>query len=307
MEHVAYLAPDGFEDDLAKELGDRLEKRYGRLMLARARPSPPVAWTANTWLEPKLIEFESASDGARKLRSLQRNWAYYPHANHRRAELIQDKLPHVSAKPIEFLGRLPTAPLGSWTLLEPNVMLASAVCTSLFPNGEVQFHESPLAPSRAYLKLWELFTVHGVRPQPGDRVLDLGSSPGGWTWVLAQLGCQVLSVDKAPLAPEVAALPNVESLKKDAFTLAPESAGPVDWLFSDIICYPERLLELVETWRASGLARNFACTIKFQGPTDMKTVARFQAIPGSRVLHLHHNKHELTWINETVESRERNE
>jgi 23S rRNA (cytidine2498-2'-O)-methyltransferase len=38
------------------------------------------------------------------------------------------------------------------------------------------------------------------------------------------------------------------------------------------------------------------CTLKFQGPTDHETARRFAAIPGSRLMHLHHNKHELTWI-----------
>ncbi len=28
----------------------------------------------------------------------------------------------------------------------------------------------------------------------------------------------------------------------------------------------------------------------------MRPTRRFAAIPGSRLLHLHHNKHELTWI-----------
>ena len=37
-------------------------------------------------------------------------------------------------------------------------------------------------------------------------------------------------------------------------------------------------------------------TLKFQGETDFETAARFAAIPGSRLVHLHHNKHELTWI-----------
>ena len=47
---------------------------------------------------------------------------------------------------------------------------------------------------------------------------------------------------------------------------------------------------------AAGLARNLVCTIKFQGATDHEAARRFAAIPGSRLMHLHHNKHELTWI-----------
>ena len=81
-----------------------------------------------------------------------------------------------------------------------------------------------------------------------------------------------------------------------AFALDPAEFGPVDWLFSDVVCYPSRLLALVQRWLAEGRARNFLCTIKFQGETDMATARRFAAIPGSRLFHLHHNKHELTWV-----------
>jgi 23S rRNA (cytidine2498-2'-O)-methyltransferase len=33
-----------------------------------------------------------------------------------------------------------------------------------------------------------------------------------------------------------------------------------------------------------------------QGEPDFDTPRRFAAIPGSRVVHLYHNKHELTWM-----------
>jgi 23S rRNA (cytidine2498-2'-O)-methyltransferase len=52
----------------------------------------------------------------------------------------------------------------------------------------------------------------------------------------------------------------------------------------------------VRRWLDSGLARRFVCTIKFQGATDHATARDFAAIPGSRLMHLHHNKHELTWV-----------
>jgi 23S rRNA (cytidine2498-2'-O)-methyltransferase len=72
--------------------------------------------------------------------------------------------------------------------------------------------------------------------------------------------------------------------------------GPVDWLFCDVVCYPKRLLTLVQKWLAAGSVRRFVCTLKFQGATDFETAQRFAAIPGSRLMHLHHNKHELTWL-----------
>ena len=292
---TGYLAPEGFVAELLEELGDAARETHERLVLA-ATPARPVAWAANVWHNPVIMEIASIGDAANKLRAIQRNWALYSSAHHRRAALIAERLPKVSAKPLQFGDPLPKAPLGSWTLLDQNTLLAAARCSSAFPNGEVQFVEDRSVPSRAYLKLWELFTVLEEHPGRGDFCLDLGASPGGWTWVLQGLGARVLSVDRAPLDSSIATLPNVEQRKESAFALDPRSVGQVDWLFSDVICYPKRLLALVRKWLEAGTARRFACTIKFQGATDFATMREFAAIPGSRLLHLHHNKHELTWV-----------
>jgi 23S rRNA (cytidine2498-2'-O)-methyltransferase len=292
---TGYLAPEEFLAELQEELGDAALETHGRLVLARG-PARPVAWVANVWHDPVRMEIASIGDAAKKLRAIQRNWALTPHAHHRRAALIEEKLPKVSAKPLHFGDSAPTAPLGSWTLLDPHTLLASARCSSAFPNGEAQFVEDRTVPSRAYLKLWEAFTVLGVRPGAGEFCIDLGASPGGWTWVLQALGARVLSIDKAPLDPAIGRLPNVEERRESAFALDPKSVGPVDWLFSDVICYPKRLLTTVRKWLEAGNVGRFVCTLKFQGPTDFETMRGFAAIPGSRLLHLHHNKHELTWV-----------
>lgn len=276
--------------------GAILRAQHGRLMIC---DGPPVAaaWAANIWYD--CAEFPVASIGAaaRALRDIQRNWAMYAPVHHRRAALIQERLPHVSAKPIAFPTAAPTAPLGSWTLLAADRLLAAARCSAPFPNGEVVFVEDRDGPpSRAYLKLWEALVRLGRWPRPGERCLNLGASPGGWTYVLAKLDAHVIAVDKAPLESRVAAMPGVEWRGESAFALEPASVGAVDWLFSDVICYPARLLGLVERWRATGQVRNFVCTIKFQGGADYEQAAAFAALPGARVLHLHHNKHELTFL-----------
>jgi 23S rRNA (cytidine2498-2'-O)-methyltransferase len=82
----------------------------------------------------------------------------------------------------------------------------------------------------------------------------------------------------------------------DAFTLPPADLGPFDWVFSDVICYPGRLLDWVELWVASGLTTHMVATIKMQGPPDWPLLARFAAIPGSHMRHLNYNKHELCWF-----------
>jgi 23S rRNA (cytidine2498-2'-O)-methyltransferase len=291
---TAYLAAKGYVDELAEELGT-VEHRHDRLLFA---PGPPrvAAWAANVWLDPQEITISSISDAAAKLRSIQRNWAVYAPRLYRRASLIQERLPTVSSKPLVFGAPAPTAPLGSWTLLDAGTLLAAQHCTSPFPNGEVHFVENRSGPpSRAYLKLWEALTLIGCCPQPGEKCLDLGSSPGGWSWALQQMGANVVSVDKAGLAPGIARLPGIEHRLESAFALDPRTVGPLDWLFSDVVCYPARLLALVERWLAAGTCRRFVCTVKFQGRTDHEAARRFAAIPGSQLRHLFHNKHELTW------------
>lgn len=295
----AYLAAEGFDGQLREELcrhGIASRATHGRLLICDGE-AIPSAWAANIWHDCVELPVASIGTAAKALRDIQRNWAMYAPLHHRRAALIQERLPHVSAKPVVFPTAAPTAPLGAWTLLAPDRLLAAAHCSAPFPNGEVAFVEDREGPpNRAYLKLWEALVRLRRWPQPGECCLDLGASPGGWTYVLAKLGADVVAIDKAPLDPRVVAMPGVEWRGESAFALDPASVGPVDWLFSDIACYPARLLTLVERWRASGRARNFVCTLKFQGETDHEAAAAFAALPGARVLHLHHNKHELTFI-----------
>jgi 23S rRNA (cytidine2498-2'-O)-methyltransferase len=271
MIRAAYLAADGFEGSLAEELtrhGTTISEWHGRLALS---PDPPVqaAWALDIWTDPREIEAPTVKAAADGLRAMQRNWGAYGAGHHRRMALISERLPPVKA-------------------------LASPTKSSPFINGECHFIEDHIGPpSRAYLKLWEALTRFGRWPAPGEQCLDFGASPGGWTWVLAKLGADVTAVDKAPLAAAVAAMPGVTERLDSAFGLEPE---PVDWLFSDIIAYPDRLQALVSRWIEAGAARYIVCTIKFQGPTDHDAAEAFAAIPGGQVIHLFHNKHELTFL-----------
>ena len=296
MQRTAYLAPEGFDDILLEELGGA-DQTHDRLLIKNG-PPVPAAWAQNIWHDPVEIAFDSISDAAQKLRAIQRNWISYQYDNFRRAALITEKLPHISAKPMVFPSALPASPLGGFMLLDKNRMLVSAKTTSPFPNGELHFvedKENP--PNRAYLKLWEAFTLAGKWPQPGERCVDLGACPGGWSWVMAALGAaEVVAVDKAPLADNIAKMRNITFRQESAFGLDPKTFGKVNWMCCDIACYPERLLTLVEKWLAADMCRNFICTLKFQAETNHDIARKFAAIPGSRLLHLFHNKHELTWI-----------
>ncbi len=297
---TGYLAPLDFELDLKKELtllGIAILETHGRLFLCEGE-AQDVVFAQDTWHDVEKVEYSSISNAAEALRTRAGRWSHYSINNHRRAELVLDKIPSVKIKRYNFLDPIPQTSIGVFSLLSESQMLVSPKTNCPLPFGEIQFNEDKInPPSRAYLKLWELFTLYNIRPLAGQRVIDVGSCPGGWTWVLQTVGCHVVSVDKAPLDPKIAALPNIEFLKESAFGLRPQHIGKLDWFFSDIICYPDKLLELVTRFRDSGLVDNFACTIKFQAPTDFETMFKLKAIPGSRIVHLSCNKHEVTWIN----------
>jgi len=313
---TGYLAAPGLRAELADELaaaGGRGEAPaavspgrdspvdvevswHGDLAL---RPGAPldVAWAAEVFDGAEVVPIASIGDAARQLRATQRNWVHLSLEHHRRGELIVEKLPRFRPKLLRFGEPVPDAPLGHFGLLAPDRMLVLPRGRTGMARGEFPFeqdHDGP--PSRAYLKLWEAFTRLGVRPGPGDACLDLGASPGGWSWVLLQCGADVVAVDKAPLDAALASHPRLTTLEQSAFAPLPAEHDAPDWVFSDVICYPERLLRLVESWLARSEPPKIVATIKFQGEVDVGVVDAFRALPGGRVLHLSANKHELTFV-----------
>jgi 23S rRNA (cytidine2498-2'-O)-methyltransferase len=302
MQGLLYQPVPEYEDHLLAELQnpkDRLSRVGNTLIYDPDDTGGDVFWHQNRWLKPFRLEFDSINEAVNALRGIQRNWASCIHTQFRRGALIESKMPPISAKPRPFPWVLGDSPVGAWTLVDKHTMIASAACSSPFPNGIIEFaqdREGP--PSRAYLKLWEALVRMRRWPASTERCLDAGASPGGWTWALARLGANVLAVDRAPLEPDISALAGVKYVCHDAFTLKPEEIGPIDWLFCDVACYPPRLYQWIEKWLESGLCANFVCTIKMQGSADgldFETPRRFAAIPGGEVVHLYHNKHELTW------------
>ena len=292
---AAFLAFDEKRDWLVDELctcfGAQKDSLvfYGDLVHWQDAPAEKIKpfWCSTVYFEPFTVEFQSVSEAANALKQIQRNWAPYQFTLFRRAALIQEKLPYINLKPRNFPYSVPQTEIGAWTLIDEHTMIASAKTSSFLPCGKIQFnedHENP--PSRAYLKIQEAL----------EHCFEAGACPGGWTYVLVQLGCSVFAVDRSELAENLMKNPSVKFLAHDAFTLKCEDIEPVDWVFSDVICYPERLLEWVKLWLARPRVPNMICTIKMQGETNWETIKAFDALPGSKVIHLNYNKHELTWL-----------
>jgi 23S rRNA (cytidine2498-2'-O)-methyltransferase len=295
----AYLAPEGLSEPLLKEV-DGVIAVHDRLILS-SKSFVNAHWAQNIWKNPVTLPIDSINDAAKKLKSIQRNWCLHSFILHRRAQLIQGKLNSKKLKPQIFPSSLSRDSLGSWCLLDEKTLLASTQCTSPFPNGQPSFIEDKNGPpNRAYLKLYESLTLAGKTPQQGDFCIDVGGSPGGWAWVIQKCGAEVLSIDRSPLYDKILNLKGVSFEKRDAFSLLPEEfiekGQSVDWLFSDVICYPEKLYDWLSVWINSGTCKNFVCTIKLKGKTEMAIIKKFIEIPDSKVIHLFHNKNELTFF-----------
>lgn len=179
------------------------------------------------------------------------------------------------------------------------------------PGGVVRLRTHRDAPSRSALKLEEALTT---LLSPTDRHLlfdgrltaaDLGAAPGGWTWVLRRQDVRVFAVDNGPLAPALAADPEVIHVRADAFTWEPEAT--VDWLTCDVVDKPARVVELMARWLRRGWAHRALFNLKlpmvrrWQAVSDARR--RFERTLGDRsgefdlhIRQLYHDREEVTCL-----------
>lgn len=291
-----YVAKPAYLNELTTELG-QVNHVTNDLVFSPVK-MPDVCFALDVWIDPTIVHFESISEAAKILRQAGKYWYLHPIENIRRARLIEAELRKCPILTREFPLIDPIPPIGCFTLLDKNTLVFTTKRWKKWPNGDCHFIEDKInPPNRAYLKLWEALTLLEQYPTTGDTAYDLGASPGGWTYVMQALGATVTAVDKAALAPAISALPRVHFLQQSAFALNPAHLQePIDWVLSDIACYPERCFELVKQWISSAKAKRLIFTIKLQGETNLAMLQQFQSIPGARVLHLYHNKHEATFI-----------
>lgn len=250
----------------------------------------------NTLLNPQIFEIQSISHAASTLQQQLKNWVLIPYIKHRKSALITEKLAKISFKKIHFGSLPPKSPIGHWCLLDDNHMLYSTACTAHVPQGIYEFEENKHdSPSRAYLKLWELFTRLELTPDPYSTCIDLGAAPGGWTWVLSQTSKKVISIDKSPL--EIYPSKKVFFIKEDILKLSWEKyIRDAQWIFCDAALSPDKIVPLFIQVLKNYPEINFVCTLKQKGNDLSSWTHTAASIKGTRVLALSKNKHELTWI-----------
>ncbi|MES2217560.1 MAG: SAM-dependent methyltransferase [Pseudomonadota bacterium] len=291
-----YIADPNYLTELCEEVGGQYTVLGNMVFSDQIKHD--ICFARDVWLNPVITEFSSISTAARLLRAHGKFWFLNPFENIRRARLIQEELRKLPPLTQTFPILTPLPAIQGFSLLDKNTLVYATKRWKNPPLGDFQFVEDRQnPPNRAYLKLWEALSLWGTYPTATETALDLGASPGGWTYVMQSFGTRVIAVDKAPLAPHIAKQANVEFLQQSAFALDPDSfEQPVDWLLSDIACYPERAYELASRWISANKAKKMIITIKLQGETDFATLAKFQAIPHSRIIHLFYNKHEATFF-----------
>jgi 23S rRNA (cytidine2498-2'-O)-methyltransferase len=293
MIHAYYHQPE-YQEQVLHELPEA-EILNPELVLTKNAALAAPLFAQDIWPNCEIITIKSINDAIKQLKAKKLRWYHYPLRAIGRGKLIAKELAGPELAPYKFPVIYNNRfNFGIFSLLNDNEILVCANPWKRVPLGIYEFVEDKInPPNRAYLKLWEALSFLNQYPQQGEHCIDLGAAPGGWTWVLAQLGAKVLAVDKAELAPHIKKLPQVKALQESAFALTPQNA---DWLVCDVICYPERSLALIEKWLATAKIKHFICTIKLQGEENWGLLNTLKNIPKAKLIHLYQNKHELTWF-----------
>jgi 23S rRNA (cytidine2498-2'-O)-methyltransferase len=167
----------------------------------------------------------------------------------------------------------------------------------------------PAAPSRSTLKLEEAFHVYLPKEKQSDRLrqgmtaVDLGASPGGWTYQLVSRGIRVIAVDNGPMAPALMQSGLVQHVKADGFSFTPQR--PVDWMVCDIVEQPVRIAKLVGDWMKNGWCRSSIFNLKLPMKKRYDEVKKCMDLIGKgldrasirhslSVKHLYHDREEVT-------------
>ncbi len=167
---------------------------------------------------------------------------------------------------------------------------------SPFPGGFTTIKEDKKAPSRAYRKIIESTLILQREVSKENTFLDLGACPGGWSYIALKEGAKVTSVDRSPLREDLMVSSQLDFFECDAFNTPFKES--FDWVVSDIICEPKRILELIKTWVETKKCRHFVFTLKFKGDAEYSILSTFKEkireLPYSCILRqLNANKNEV--------------
>lgn len=298
MHHL--FTDEGCERFLLDELHRALPSGTHRAMLGGVRTDAPLTtpWTFCRQAFPNAVDVEAPSINAFADHVLNAAMQHLPRgqpwrlevqpdygegaAGQNRSRLIVESLRERLAKKQRSLLRSLVASEAPWSaeesfiqlrLLSPEQGILSvsvapeplaALCNVWpFPKGEVPVAVDKSAPSRAFAKVIEAEHRLGVKISVGETCVDLGASPGSWSYVVMQRGARVTSIDRSELREDLMRSPRVRFVQGDAFKYVPEA--PVDWMLCDVIAAPDRNIAVLLDWLRAGRMKKFIVSIKFLG------------------------------------------
>ncbi len=144
--------------------------------------------------------------------------------------------------------------------------------------GEVSSIEVKDVPSRAYYKIAEAFEAFDLPFDHQEKVLELGSAPGGASLFLLEQDMKVLGVDPAEMDPRVKKNIDFKHLKKPFETLNSSNLPEdIDWIVSDINLPPTVVMK--EVWRLLHFLepRGLILTLKMNESKHLEFLASIRA------------------------------
>ena len=286
-----------FEEYLKIELQNRnikIHSAHTRLIITEPLAEKPL-WAQDWW--PACYIFDAINEAIVSMKAQPHLGIYYQTELNPLVKKIESKIKTIPLKRIKYKVPHPfNFKFYAFTIFQNKIIICDRPYQR-FPFGWHEFEEDKInPPNRAYLKLWELFTVQNIYPLKKDNAIEIGASPGGWSWVLSPFCNQVHTFDRAPLDQKLKSYTNIKHTLGDAFKIPQSDYADCNWFFSDLICTPEKLLESVNEWIEKSPIKNYVCTIKFKGDCDFDILKKFLEIPNSQIIHLYQNKNEVTWI-----------
>ena len=134
-----------------------------------------------------------------------------------------------------------------------------------WPGGVPEFPVPDEILSRAYLKIAEAFAWGDLAIRPGEKIVEIGSSPGGaCQWLLDQ-GAVVTGVDPAEMDPRIMTHPNFTHWRSRSLQLKRKLFRPFRILVCDANVTPNYTLDTVESivQYPTSRMRALVLTIKF--------------------------------------------
>lgn len=129
--------------------------------------------------------------------------------------------------------------------------------------GEVSSIEKKEVPSRAYYKIAEAYESFDLPMESQEKVLELGSAPGGASLFLLEQDLQVFGVDPAEMDKGVLKNFHFKHLKQPFETLNEHNfRQDIDWIISDVNLPPSVVLKEVDRFLGFLEPRGLVLTLK---------------------------------------------